>query len=154
MPPIKLRRSSSAAPSSTSLEQPRRPPLPQRGQLAAVQLGGRTSDYKHDELHRDPPPPYSGSDRYPDEPERNREKETERCNLHREERCGERGERSRERTNQHCTGERRRERMTERCTGERRRRGWLRCDAAGGRRGWLRCDAAGSGAQGPWSEWS
>ncbi|KAK7314453.1 hypothetical protein VNO77_32977 [Canavalia gladiata] len=35
---------------------------------AAAAAGGRTADYEPGELHRDPPPPYSRSDRYPDEP--------------------------------------------------------------------------------------
>lgn len=30
--------------------------------------GGRVADFEPGELHRDPPPPYSRSDRYPDEP--------------------------------------------------------------------------------------
>jgi len=30
--------------------------------------GGRAADFEPGELHRDPPPPYSRSDRYPDEP--------------------------------------------------------------------------------------
>ncbi|XP_027357917.1 RNA-binding protein EWS isoform X2 [Abrus precatorius] len=35
---------------------------------AAAAAGGRSSDYEPGELHRDLPPPYSRSDRYPDEP--------------------------------------------------------------------------------------
>ncbi|KAJ1391375.1 hypothetical protein SESBI_36766 [Sesbania bispinosa] len=70
---------------------------------AAAATGGRASDYKPGELHCDPPPPYSRSDRYPDEPEKNA--------AEREVNGAENAQ------TKHYTGERRREeRTTERCT--------------------------------------
>lgn len=41
---------------------------PSHTDAAAAAGGGRAADFEPGELHRDPPPPYSRSDRYPDEP--------------------------------------------------------------------------------------